>query len=417
MFALIDCNNFYASCERVFKPNLIGKPIVVLSNNDGCVIARSNEAKPFVPMGAVAFKFKEVFKQHHIHVFSSNYPLYGDMSQRVMNILSTFSPDIEVYSIDEAFLKFNGFENYDFHDYGLEMITKVKQFTHIPISVGVAPTKALSKVANRIAKKFSKRTNGVYVIDTEEKRLKALKWIKIEDVWGIGRKTAKKLSYIKVATAYDFIQLSDAYVRKEFSVVGLRLKHELEGKSTLQLDAVKTKKNIATTRSFAKNLLALQDLEERVSTFACSCAEKLRKQKSACNALMVFIHTNRHKKEQPQYSRNIVLKLPFASNSDITISQYANQALRAIYREGYAYKKAGVIVLGIVPQHTIQHNLFENENPKHHQLMKTIDKMNSKIGYKKIKLANQNIQKTWIMRQEKLSKRYTTDWNELLEVK
>ena len=416
MFALIDCNNFYASCERVFNPKLIGKPIVVLSNNDGCVIARSNEAKPFVPMGAVAFKFKDIFKQYNITVFSSNYPLYGDMSQRVMNILSSFSPDIEVYSIDEAFLQFKGYENYNLDTYGLEMITKVKQFTHIPISVGIAPTKALSKVANKIAKKFAERTNGVYVIDTEEKRIKALKWTKIEDVWGIGRQISKKLKAIKINTAYDFTQLHDDYVRKQFSVVGLRLKQELEGKSVLGLDEVKTKKNIATTRSFAKNLTELKDLKERVSTFASSCAEKLRKQKSCCNALMVFVHTNRYKKDQAQYSRNIVVKLPFASNSDITLSQYANKALETIYKQGYAYKKAGVIVMGIVPQHTIQQNLFENENPKHHYLMKTVDKLNSRLGAKKVKLANQNIQKTWIMRQEKLSKRYTTDWNELLEV-
>lgn len=416
MFALIDCNNFYASCERVFNPRLIGKPIVVLSNNDGCVIARSNEAKPFVPMGSVAFKFKDVFRQKNITVFSSNYPLYGDMSQRVMNILGAFSPDIEVYSIDEAFLQFKGFKNYNLDTYGLEMIKKVKQFTHIPISVGIAPTKALSKVANKIAKKFTDRTNGVYSIDTEDKRIKALKWTKIEDVWGIGRQISKKLKAININTAYDFTQLHDDYVRKEFSVVGLRLKHELEGKPTLKLDEVKSKKNIATTRSFASNLTELDDLKERVSTFASSCAEKLRKQKSACNALMVFVHTNRHKKEQAQYSKNIVVKLPFASNSDITLSQYANIALHTIYKKGYAYKKAGVIVMGIVPQNTIQHNLFQNENPKHLELMKTVDRLNSRIGYKKVKLANQNIQKAWIMRQEKLSQKYTTDWSELLEV-
>ena len=416
MFALIDCNNFYASCERVFNPKLIGKPIVVLSNNDGCVIARSNESKPFVPMGAVAFQYKAILKQHNITVFSSNYPLYGDMSQRVMDVLSTYSPDIEVYSIDEAFLQFKGFENYNLDDYGLDMITKVKQFTHIPISVGIAPTKALSKVANKIAKKYSDRTKGVYSLDTEEKRIKALKWTKIEDVWGIGRQISKKLKAININTAYDYTQLHDCYVRREFSVVGLRLKHELEGKPTLQLEEIKTKKNIATTRSFANNLTELDDLKERVSTFATSCALKLRKQKSACNALMVFIHTNRHKKDQAQYSRNIVVKLPFASNSDITLSQYANKALLTIFKKGYAYKKAGVIVMGIVPENTIQHNLFENENPKHQELMRTVDKLNSRIGYNKVKLANQNIQKTWIMKQEKLSKRYTTDWNELLEV-
>lgn len=416
MFALIDCNNFYASCERVFNPTLIGKPIVVLSNNDGCVIARSNEAKPYIPMGAAAFKHKDVFKQHNINVFSSNYPLYGDMSQRVMNILSTFSPDIEVYSIDEAFLQLKGFENYNLEDYGSQIITKVKRSTHIPISIGFAPTKGLSKIANKIAKKYPNRTKGVYVIDSEEKRIKALRWTKIEDVWGIGRRIAKRLKAIRVNTAYDFTQLHDEYVRKEFSVVGLRLKRELEGKPTLQLEEVKTKKNIATTRSFAKNLRQLNDLKERVSTFACSCAEKLRAQQSSCNAIMVFVQTNRHKKDQAQYNRSISIKLPFASNSDITISQYANKALEAIYKEGYAYKKAGVLVMGIVPQNTIQQNLFENENPKHLALMKTVDDLNRKLGTKKIKLANQNIKKTWIMKQEKLSKKYTTDWNELLEV-
>ena len=417
MYALVDCNNFYSSCERAFNPKLVGQPIAVLSNNDGCVISRSNEAKPFVPMGAVAFKYKKVFKDHNINVFSSNYPLYGDMSHRVMLILSTFTPDIEVYSIDEAFLQFKGYENWDMQQYGLEMKEKVKQLTQIPISIGVAPTKALSKVANKIAKKFTKKTGGVYVLDTEDKRIKALKWTKIEDVWGIGRRIATRLKAIEIHTAYDFTQLPDAYVRQEFFVVGLRLKHELEGKVRLTLDEVKDKKNIATTRSFANTITDIAALKERVSTFASSCAEKLRKQNSCCNALMVFVHTNRFQKNQAQYSRNIVVKLPFASNSDITISQYALKALKLIYKEGFEYKKAGVIVMGIVPQNTIQHNLFVNENPKHLNLMQTMDNINSSLGRKKLKLAQQNIEKTWVMRQEKLSKRYTTDWNELLEVK
>lgn len=416
MYALIDCNNFYASCERAFNPKLIGKPVVVLSNNDGCVIARSNEAKEFVPMGAVAFKYKDIFKQHNIAVFSSNYPLYGDMSQRVMNILSTYTPDIEVYSIDEAFLQFKGFENWDLQDYGLGIKTKVKQYTQIPISIGIAPTKALSKIANKIAKKFEDRTKGVYCIDTEEKRIKALKWTKIEDVWGIGRRISKKLKGIGVHTAFQFTLLPEEYVRKQFSVVGLRLKHELQGKPVLQLEEVKTKKNIATTRSFAKNITELSDLKERVSTFASSCAEKLRRQNSACNAIMVFIHTNGHRKEQAQYSKNLVIKLPYGSNSDITISRYAIKALEAIYKKGYAYKKAGVIVMGIVPENTLQHNLFYQENPKHKTLMQTVDNVNRRLGRKKIKIANQNIQKTWVMRQERLSKKYTTDWSELLEV-
>jgi len=416
MYALIDCNNFYASCERAFNPGLIGKPIVVLSNNDGCVIARSNEAKKWVPMGAVAFKYKAIFAQHDIKVFSSNYALYGDMSQRVMNILSSYTPDIEVYSIDEAFLQFKGFANWDLPTYALAIKTTVKQYTQIPVSVGMANTKVLSKIANKIAKQFADRTNGVHCIDTEEKRIKALKWTKIEDVWGIGRKIAKRLHHIGITTALQFTELPDDYVRKEFSVVGLRLKHELQGKSVLQLEEVRRKKNIATTRSFAQNITELSGLKERVSTFASSCAEKLRKQHTVCNAILVFVHTNRHKTEQAQYSKHIVVKLPYASSSDFTINQYALKALEAIYKPGYAYKKAGVIVMGIEPETTVQQNLFFNENPKHVTLMQTIDEINRKLGGKRIKLASQNIQKTWVMRQENLSPKYTTDWNELLEV-
>jgi DNA polymerase V len=216
MFALVDCNNFYASCERIFNPTLNQKPIVVLSNNDGCVIARSNEAKPYVPMGAVAFKYKEVFAANKINVFSSNYALYGDMSNRVMNTLREFTPDIEIYSIDEAFLQFNGFENYNLNDYGISIRQRIKKVVGMPVSIGIAPTKALSKVANKIAKKFTDRTNGVYVINDEDKRIKALKWTKIEDVWGIGRQISKRLQAIKVMTAYDFTQLHDEYVKPNF---------------------------------------------------------------------------------------------------------------------------------------------------------------------------------------------------------
>ncbi|MGY6649491.1 Y-family DNA polymerase [Wenyingzhuangia sp. IMCC45574] len=416
MYALVDCNNFYASCERVFRPQLIGKPIAVLSNNDGCVIARSNEVKPYIPMGAVAFKFKEVFKQNNVHVFSSNYALYGDLSNRVMNTLRTFTPDVEIYSIDEAFLEFKGFDRYDLHAYGLEMRETVYKHVGIPVSIGFAPTKALSKIANKIAKKFTDRTQGVYVIDTEEKRVKALKWTKIEDVWGIGSRFAKRLKAVKVNTAYDFTKLHDEYVRKEYSIVGLRLKHELEGKPRLSLDEVKNKKAIATTRSFDKDISDFYKLKERVATFACSCAEKLRKQESNCTTLMVFVLTNSYKKNTPQYSRNITIQIPYATSSSITISQYAQKALKAIYKKGYAYKKAGVIVMGIKPNNKTQLNLFVNENPKHKKLMKVIDEINGNLGVHKLKVGGQGLGRTWRMRQEHLSPRYTTHWDELLEV-
>lgn len=417
MFALVDCNSFYASCERVFRPDLNGKPVVVLSNNDGCVIARSNEAKEIgIPMGAVAYQYQEVFNKNNVNVFSSNYTLYGDISNRVMNILSTYTPDVEIYSIDEAFLKFEGFDQYDFNSYCLEIKAKVKKWTGIPVSIGVAPTKALSKIANKIAKKYQNLTEGVYVIDTEEKRLKALKWTKIEDVWGIGRRISDRLKKHNVFNAYQFTELPSEWVRKEFSIVGLRLQRELKGIMTLDLDEVKNKKAIATTRSFEKNLSSLNEVKERISTFAVSCAEKLRKQNSCTNLILVFLHTNSHRKDHRQYGKNIVVKLPYPTNSSLTINKYAQIGLKSIFKEGYYYKKAGVMVMGIVPENQRQLNMFCEENPKHLSLMKTIDKLNKITGQKKVRLGSQDLGRTWKMRQERLSKKYTTDWNELLEV-
>lgn len=417
MFALIDCNNFYASCQRVFEPHLIGKPVVILSNNDGCVIARSNEAKALgIPMGAPAFEYKKLFKDNNVHVYSSNYALYGDMSSRVMNILTAFSPEIEVYSIDEAFLKLKGFNYFDLEQYGKTIQRTVTKGTGIPISVGFAPTKALAKVANKIAKKYPERTKSVYVIDTEEKRIKALKWTKIEDVWGIGRKHAKRLQAKNIINAYQFIQLSDDWVRKEMSVVGLRLKHELQGIPTLNMDTPKNKKMIATTRSFEKMYTKIEDISERVSTFTASCAEKLRRQNSHCNMIMVFVHTNYFRKDQPQYSRNIIIKTDFPTNSTIELNHYAQIGLKAIFREGYHYKKAGVIVMGLTPNNETQLSLFNTSNPKHQPLMSVIDKMNKSYGKNKVKFATQSLGRQWKMKQEKLSKCYTTKINDVINI-
>jgi DNA polymerase V len=419
MFALIDCNNFYASCERVFQPKLRNKPIVILSNNDGCVIARSNEAKALgVPMGAPAFEYKELFITNDIHVFSSNYALYGDMSNRVMQMLATFSPDIEIYSIDEAFLKFEGFEeNFDLQKHGDKIRYDVTKGTGIPISVGFAPTKALSKVANKIAKKFPDRTGSVYIIDTDEKRIKALKWMPIEDVWGIGRQNAKKLKARNINNAYDFTMLDDYWVKKYMSIVGLRLKNELLGNSCLDIEMPSDKKNIACTRSFDKNHTEKIHLEERVSTFAVTCAEKLRSQHSCCNTIMVFIHTNFHRKDLPQYSKSTVIKLPYPTNSSIEIAKFAKIALNRIFKQGFAYKKAGVIVMDFTPEEITQIKLFENTNPKHKDLMQALDSINSALGTKKVKLASQDIKKTWKMRQEKLSRHYTTRISEVIKIK
>tara|TARA_B100000809_G_scaffold62501_1_gene59272 strand:- start:461 stop:1720 length:1260 start_codon:yes stop_codon:yes gene_type:complete len=418
MFALIDCNNFYASCERVFNPNLRNQPIVVLSNNDGCVVARSNEAKALgVPMGAPAFKYKQLFKEKNIHVFSSNYALYGDMSNRVMNVLATFSPNIEFYSIDEAFLQLDGFDFFNLEEYGHQINYRVTKNTGISVSVGIAPTKSLTKVASNIVKKFPEKTKGVYIIDSEEKRIKALKWIKVNDVWGIGGKHAKRLVDKGVNTAYDFTQLPDEWVRKNMAVVGLRLKKDLEGIPTLAMNDVKRKKAIATTRTFERNHSDLHNIQERVSTFAVTCAEKLRKQKSCCNTILVFVQTNGYRQDLAQYGRSIVIKTDYPTNSSLDIVKYAIKGLKTIYKKGYQYKKAGVIVMSITPENEKQLNMFTKENPKHNDLMKVIDKMNSSIGKKKIKLACQDLDRTWKMNQEKLSPRYSTKLDEVIIVK
>ena len=418
MFGLVDCNNFYASCERVFRPDLIGKPIAILSNNDGCVISRSSEAKELgLPMGAPAFKYESYFKEKNIHIFSSNYPLYGDMSERVMNLLSEMSPEIEIYSIDEAFLKYSNCDYLDFQKHAIEIRNRVTKGTGIPISVGFAETKALSKVANKIAKKFAKQTKDVYVINSEEKRIKALKWIRIEDVWGVGGRLSKRFKKIGINTAYDFTQLSDDYVRNSMSVVELRLKKELEGESLLDLTSEEYKRNIAITRSFDRLYTDYDDIKERIITFSVTCAAKLRNQNSYCNSLLIFLKTNKHRKDDAQYYSSTIVQLPYPTHSNIEIAEFATQGLNRIFRKGYKYKKAGVIVMDFVSDSEYQLSLFENSNPKHKDLMKAIDSINYAIGQDKIKLASQDLKRTWKMKQERLSPKYTTKLDDVITIR
>ncbi|MGX7667642.1 Y-family DNA polymerase [Flavobacterium pedocola] len=419
MYALVDCNNFYASCERVFQPQYVGKPVVVLSNNDGCIISRSEEAKALgIPMGAPEFQVREQLKQNNISVFSSNYTLYGDLSGRVMNILRQYTPNVEDYSIDEAFLDFNGLAINDYHNYGLQIRKQIYKWLGLPVCVGIAPNKTLSKIANRIAKKFPEKTLGVHVIDTDEKRLKALKWTKIEDVWGIGYRLSKKMKAKKILTAYDFIQPeNETWIKTTMGVLGRRMLSELKGNAVLDLDApLETKKSIAITRSFKTKLTQLQDLKERVSTFGSVCAEKLRKQNSCCYSVNVFLAKDPHKTTGRTYfSRTETL--PFATNSNLTISNLAVQMLDKIYEPKQVYMKAGVIVTQIISQSQKQYHLFEEENPKHQKLMEAIDRYHTKIGERKIRLGNQDLQHTWIMNQNFLSKNYTTNINEIITVK
>ena len=418
MYALVDCNNFYASCERVFQPQWEGKPIVILSNNDGCVIARSNEAKALgIPMGAPAFQYKSTFKQKNIKVFSSNYPLYGDMSSRVMSILESYTPNIEFYSIDEAFLEFKGFNRFDLGAHGKKMKKQVMQWTGIPVSVGIAPSKALAKIANRIAKKYPKKTGGVYVMETEEQRVKALKWTAVKDIWGIGRQHSKRLEAQGIATAYDFCNLPDSWIRKYMSVLELRLKKDLLGLAYIQIEEIQpSKKSIATTRSFQTHYTEYDDLRERISTYANNCAEKLRAQKSSCAALMVFVRSNRFKENIPQYRNSCVVTLPYATDSSLTLSKYALMGLKNIFKPGIEYKKAGVILLGLTPSAQRQLNLFHEKIDQHDALMQAIDRIHKRFGPQRVKLATQDLNKTWKMRQEHLSSRYTTELNEIITV-
>ncbi|WP_417943022.1 Y-family DNA polymerase [Flavobacterium sp. RS13.1] len=422
MYALVDCNNFYASCERVFQPEFNGKPVAILSNNDGCVISRSNEAKAVgVPMGAPAFKIRELIKEKNVKLFSSNYPLYGDLSNRVMEILRQFTPNVEIYSIDEAFLNFDGLHVVDYQDYGLQMKSRIQKWLGLPVCIGFAETKALSKLANKIAKEFQDRTKGVYVIDTDEKRIKALKWTKIEDVWGIGHRTKKKAKLRNINTALDFIDpVHEAWIKKEMGVIGLRLKYELEGKSVLDLEPLpEQKKSIATTRSFPKQISDFDLLRERIVTFASVCAEKLRKQNSCCHTIIVMLVIDKHSVKSSQYYFNMAITLPYATNSTLTISNTAIEILKKLHKgnEGIRFKKAGVIVTELIDEDKKQFQLFEEENPKHLALMKVMDQLNTKIGNRKVKLASQNLKLTWDMNQNHLSPKYTTDFSKLLEVK
>ena len=418
MYAIVDCNNFYASCERVFDPQYIQKPVVILSNNDGCVISRSQEAKLLgIAMGAPEFKIRTELDALNIKVFSSNYALYGDFSARVMNILMQFSPNVEVYSIDEAFLNFDGMPITNFEQYGLLMIERIQKWLGLPVSIGFASTKVLAKVANRIVKKYPVRTNGIYIIDSDDKRIKALKWTKIEDVWGIGSRLSKKLKAIHVNTAFDFIQPEHQnWIKREMGVVGMRLKSELEGNSVLNIEELLvTKKSISITRSFEKKLTNLDDLKERISTFATVCAEKLRKQNSCCYSVIVMLVKDKHKYKS--YYSSTIETLPFATNSNITISSLAVKMLEKIFEPNQIYQKAGVIVTQISPQDQKQLNLFEEENPKHQRLMEVIDAVHKKVGQRKIRLGNQDLQRTWKMRQNHLSKNFTTDIKDIIEVK
>ncbi len=415
MKCLVDGNNFFVSCERIFRPDLNDKPVVVVSGSNGCVVARSNEAKALVPMGAPAFKYKEVFKQHKFTIFTTNFALYADLSRRMMQTLATFSPDIEVYSIDECFLDFTGFEVGSLIGIGHRMKKNVQRCLGLPTSIGFAETKTLAKVANHIAKKFPLETGGVYSIDSDEKRVKALKWLKIEDVWGIGYNLSIKLKSAGVFNAYQFTQLSNIWIKNNMSIVSLRLKQSLLGEIPNERENHEITRSFSNTSSFDKTYRHLNEIEERVITLVTRCARRMREQNYLAKRMLLFIHTNRFNEKQPQYAPKILLDLPHPSNSDIELTKFAMLGLRSIYQAGFEYKRAGVVMQQVMHDGVSQMQFFDERNPNERKLMQAVDKINGTYGKFKIHLAAQS---NFINRSRKreFSNRYTTVLDEVMTI-
>lgn len=414
IFALVDCNNFYASCERVFNPRLEGKPIVVLSNNDGCVVARSNEAKALgIGMGVPEFQIRPMLRAHHVQVFSSNYTLYGDLSQRVMETLEQFCPDLEVYSIDEAFLSLVGFERRNLTDYGQQIRQTVKQWTGIPVSVGIAETKTLAKIANRVAKR-TPDMGGVCDLLACPDRDALLGRIAVEDVWGIGPNHAHMLTQHGITTAFQLRRVDDQWIRKRMGIVGLRLVMELRGVSCLDLEQCPApKQSLTCSRAFGKLISTLGEMEEAVSVYTSRVAEKLRRERLAATVLTVCLTTNEFK-EGPQYSNALTLNLSVVTDTTSDLIKSALQGIRAIYRDGYLYKKAGVMLTGLVPVSQTQADLFDDrDRRKSKRLMSALDAINDRWGADTLHYASSGISKPWKTQFHRRSPAYTTDWDAL----
>ena len=422
MYALADCNNFFVSCERAFQPQLEGRAVVVLSNNDGCVVARSNEAKALgIKMGTPFFQLRDLVANGKVVACSSNYTLYGDLSERVMRILSGTLPGYQKYSIDEAFFTLDGIKPEDYKSVCGKLIRLVRLSTGIPVSIGIAPTKTLCKVANHFAKKYP-GYRGVCIIDSDEKRIKALSLTPIDDVWGIGWRGAPKLMAAGVRTALDFVQRPEAWVRGRMGITGVRTWKELQGTPAVADEFPAPRKSICTSRSFAEMITDKAELRLRVSDFAGICAQKLRSERSAALSVGVFAHTNPFRKDLPQYYPWEMVHLDTPRNSTQEIVGAALRALDAIFREGYSYKRAGVIIDDIVSADAIQGQLFETEDERELQrrqdeISAIMDRVN-KPGSNLLRLATQRPgHYADGIRRDHCSPSFTTDWEDLMEVK
>lgn len=420
MVALIDCNNFYVSCERVFKPKLENRPVVVLSNNDGCIIARSEEAKELgIPMGAPLFQYKEFLEKNNVIICSSNYTLYGDLSERVMNTLSHFTPDIEIYSIDEAFLDLSFLPSVSatkdrLIDFAKNMRETVVKWTGIPVSIGIGPTKVLAKVASKIAKK----NEFVCVLFSKEDIDLALKEFDVEDLWGIGRSYSKFLKKHNIFYAYDLARANDNWIKKHLTIVGLRIVDELRGKRCIDVEIQPIpKKSIGSAKSFGEPQTRFFSIYNALSTYIDECSRKLRHQKSLANILGVYLQTNSFRTDEPQYFNSKFIKLPVPTNFTNELLHYAYLLLKEIFRDDYRYKRVGVLLSGFVKEDELQLNLFDKLNrEKLGKLILVYDEINRKYGKGIIKFSAQGTDKIWKMRQENLSQSFTTNWDSLLTI-
>jgi DNA polymerase V len=433
MYGLVDCNNFYVSCERVFNPLLKTKPVIVLSNNDGCIIARSNEAKALgIPMGAPLHLYKELINKNKVFTYSSNYTLYGDMSSRVMTSLNFFVPDIEIYSIDEAFLSLEKINGVTVLDEMVEIRRLIYQWTGIPVSIGVGPTKTLAKLANKMAKKHS--SNGVYILTISKHLDKILKDLSLEDIWGISKGWANRLKSIGINNPFELQQSDPRQIRNLISVVGERIVYELRGIPCLTLEGITAKQSITVSRSFGNIINNKNDLKKALANYVARAAEKLRSQNSLCGAISVFIHTNRFRKKDLQYSNSASIIFDDLTDSTNLIIGKAFKLLESLYLPNYNYKKIGVVLLDIQKREhnfIIQDNLFTYENTKKEFTnksdicMKMLDSINAKMGKMTLFYGSQGIIKqrkqrtegnNWKMRSSYRSPFYTTNWNDILRV-
>lgn len=415
--ALVDCNNFYASCERLFQPELRGCPVVVLSNNDGCVIARSNEAKALgIGMGDPWHLSKPKFARHEVIVRSSNYTLYGDLSRRVMSVLGEFTPDLEIYSIDEAFLSFQGFEG-RLTTHALELRRTVLQWTGIPVSVGIAPTKTLAKVANRTAKK-RRGSDGVCCLMEERAQNEALGDLALTDIWGVAGRMARRLESIGIRTPLQLRDADTALLRERLGVVMERMALELRGIPCHDLVLTSPdRKSIVASRSFGRIVTSREEMLEALSAHTERAAEKLRLQNLAASQLSVFLMTNPFKPTERQYSNSCSMRLPVATADTAVLIGAAARALSRVWREGYRYKKAGIMLLDLAPASVVQGDLWsEPDSPRRKDLMRTLDQLNSDFGRGAVRFAATGIEQGWKLRCEQRSSRFTTDWREILSV-